>query len=100
MMARRNSQRMCKSINMEEYNQDFVEHILDEIDRDRDNRISYDDYRAAVNENVSRLQFLGPVIPTPNNAEKFMKIFTTRPYINKIEIEAINQEHERTKSTS
>jgi len=98
MMARRNSQRMCKSTNMEEYNQDFVECILDEIDKDRDNRISFDDYRAAVNENVSRLQFLGPLIPTPNNAEKFMKLFTTRPYTNRIEVEAINQEKEQTNS--
>lgn len=91
MMARKSSLKMCKLINMEEYNQNFVEFIMNVIDKDRDNRISLEDYRTAVHEDNSRLQFLGPILPTPDNIETFMKLFTTRPYINNLEMTAMLQ---------
>lgn len=91
MMARRNSLRICKLINMEEYNQNFVEFVMNVIDKDRDNRISLEDYRTAVIEDNARLQFLGQILPTSPNIESFMKLFTTRPYVNNIEMTAMVQ---------
>jgi len=88
LMARRNSLKMCKSINTEESDQSFVDFIMVEVDKDRDNRISLEDYRKAVYENVAWLQFLGRILPTSTRKEKFMKLFTNRPYINNIHTSA------------
>jgi len=85
MMARRNSLKMCKLVNMEESDQSFVDFVMVEVDKDRDNRISLEDYRKAVYENVAWLQFLGRILPTSTRKEKFMKLFTNRPYINNIQ---------------
>ncbi|XP_060843697.1 calaxin-like [Rhopalosiphum padi] len=88
LMARRNSMKMCKIINMEEYDQSFVDFVMTEVDKDRDNRISLEDYRKAVHENVAWLQFLGQILPASTNKESFMRLFTTRPYVNNIQTTA------------
>jgi len=56
-----------------------------EVDKDRDNRISLEDYRKAVHENVAWLQFLGQILPDCSKKETFMQLFTDRPYVNNIE---------------
>lgn len=61
LMARRNSQKFCKLINTEEFDTNFVTFIMTQMDKDRDDRISYEDYRTSVYEDVTRLQFLGQV---------------------------------------
>lgn len=86
MMARRNNIQMYKLRNVEEHNRNFMEFVMQQVDKDRDDRISLEDYRNAVYEDISRLQILGQVLPTPENIEIFMKLFTTRPYINNLEI--------------
>lgn len=92
MIARKNTMKMCKSSIMEKYDQQFVEYVMQEVDKDRDNRISEEDYRTAVNENIVWLQFLGPVIPVSADVELFLRMFTARPYVNNIEIAAIRQQ--------
>ncbi|XP_025196311.1 EF-hand calcium-binding domain-containing protein 1-like [Melanaphis sacchari] len=88
LMARRNSMKMCKIINMEEYDQSFVDFVMTEVDKDRDNRISLEDYRKSVHENVAWLQFLGQVLPASSKKETFMRLFTNRPYVNNIQTTA------------
>ncbi|KAL4100748.1 hypothetical protein QTP88_020780 [Uroleucon formosanum] len=88
LMARRNSMKMCKLVNMEEYDQSFVDFVMTEVDKDRDNRISLEDYRKAVHENVAWLQFLGQILPDYSKKETFMRLFTDRPYVNNIEATA------------
>lgn len=61
LMAQRNSLKFCKLINTEEFDTNFVTFIMTQMDKDRDDRISYEDYRTSVLENVTRLQFLGQV---------------------------------------
>lgn len=100
MMARKSSMRMCKLVNMEEYDQNFVEFIMNQVDKDRDNRISLEDYRKAVNEDVARLQFLGQILPTPENIETFMKLFSTRPYTNNLTAVIQYHESERRRSST
>eukprot|EP00102_Acyrthosiphon_pisum_P008561 XP_003245360.1 PREDICTED: EF-hand calcium-binding domain-containing protein 1-like [Acyrthosiphon pisum] len=85
LMSRRNSMKMCKLVNMEEYDQSFVDFVMTEIDKDRDNRISLADFRKAVQENVAWLQFLGQILPSSSQKEKFLQLFTDRPYVNNIE---------------
>ncbi|XP_022166884.1 EF-hand calcium-binding domain-containing protein 1-like [Myzus persicae] len=85
VMARRNSMKMCKLVNMEEYDQSFVDFVMTEVDKDRDNRISLEDYRKAVHENVAWLQFLGQILPSCTQKEIFLRLFTDRPYVNNIE---------------
>ncbi|XP_015370274.1 PREDICTED: EF-hand calcium-binding domain-containing protein 1-like [Diuraphis noxia] len=85
LMARRNSMKMCKLVNMDEYDQRFVEFVMAEVDKDRDNRISLEDYRKAVHENVAWLQFLGQILPECSKKQRFMRLFTDRPYVNNIE---------------
>jgi len=58
---------------------------MQEVDKDRDNRISLEDYRKAVYENIAWLQFLGQILPRSMQKECFMLLFTDRPYINNIE---------------
>ncbi|KAL5236585.1 hypothetical protein ACI65C_003995 [Semiaphis heraclei] len=84
LMSRRNSMKMCKLVNMEEYDQSFVDFVMTEVDKDRDNRISLEDYRKAVHENVAWLQFLGQILPSCYQKEIFMRLFTERPYVNSI----------------
>lgn len=100
MMARKSSLRMCKLVNMEEYDQNFVEFIMNQVDKDRDNRISLEDYRTAVNEDVARLQFLGQILPTPENIEAFMKLFSTRPYTNNLTTVIQDHENDRRRSST
>lgn len=71
--------------NMENINKKFVAEILAEMDKDKDRMISFKDYQKSVNEDVSRLQFLGSVIPSPENVEAFMKMCMNRSYKNYIE---------------
>ncbi|KAL4100796.1 hypothetical protein QTP88_020825 [Uroleucon formosanum] len=85
LMSRRNSMKMCKLVNMEEYDQSFVDFVMTEVDKDRDNRISLEDYRKAVQENVAWLQFLGQILPSCSQKEIFLRLFTDRPYVNNIE---------------
>ncbi|XP_050054440.1 uncharacterized protein LOC126549399 [Aphis gossypii] len=94
LMAKRNSLKLCKLVNMEKFDQSFVDFVMIEVDKDRDNRISLEDYRKAVCENVAWLQFLGRILPTSTRKEKFMKLFTNRPYINNIQtsVSAMNRE--------
>jgi len=61
---------------------------MTEVDKDRDNRISLEDYRKAVHENVAWLQFLGQILPDCTKKETFMRLFTDRPYVNNIETTA------------
>ncbi|CAI6356670.1 unnamed protein product [Macrosiphum euphorbiae] len=84
LMAKRNSMKMCKLVNMEEYDQSFVNFVMTEVDKDRDNRISLEDYRKAVHENVAWLQFLGQILPDCTKKEKFMLLFTDLPYVKNI----------------
>jgi len=58
---------------------------MTEVDKDRDNRISLEDYRTAVQENVAWLQFLGQILPSCSQKEIFLRLFTDRPYVNNIE---------------
>jgi len=58
---------------------------MTEVDKDRDNRISLEDYRTAVQENVAWLQFLGQILPSCSQKEIFLRLFTDRPYVNSIE---------------
>ncbi|KAE9545530.1 hypothetical protein AGLY_001073 [Aphis glycines] len=97
LMAKRNSLKMCKLVNMEKFDQSFVDFVMIEVDKDRDNRISLEDYRKAVYENVAWLQFLGRILPTSTRKEKFMKLFTNRPYINNIQtsVSAMTREKRR-----
>ncbi|XP_060858211.1 calaxin-like [Metopolophium dirhodum] len=88
LMAKRNSMKMCKLVNMEEYDQSFVDFVMTEVDKDRDNRISLEDYRKAVHENVAWLQFLGQILPDCSKKETFMQLFTDQPYVNNIETTA------------
>ncbi|XP_022169448.1 EF-hand calcium-binding domain-containing protein 1-like [Myzus persicae] len=88
LMARKNSMKMCKLVNMEEYDQSFVDFVMTEVDNDRDNRISLEDYRKAVHENVAWLQFLGQILPDCTKKESFTRLFTDRPYVNNIETTA------------
>jgi len=53
LMARRNIMKMCKLVNMEECDQSFVDFVMPDVDKDRDNRISLEDYRKAMYENVA-----------------------------------------------
>lgn len=104
MMARKSSMRMCKLVNTEEYDQTFVEFIMNQMDKDRDNRISLEDYRTSVNEDIARLQFLGQILPTSENIEVFMKLFSTRPYTNNLQMTAMiqnrNHENDRRRSST
>jgi len=59
-----------------------------EVDKDRDNRISLEDYRKSVHENVAWLQFLGQILPECSKKQTFMRLFTDRPYVNNIETTA------------
>jgi len=61
---------------------------MTEVDKDRDNRISLEDYRKAVHENVAWLQFLGQILPSCYQKEIFMRLFTDRPYVNSIKTTA------------
>jgi len=61
---------------------------MTEVDKDRDNRISLEDYRKSVHENVAWLQFLGKILPDCSKKETFMRLFTDRPYVNNIETTA------------
>ncbi|XP_016658798.1 EF-hand calcium-binding domain-containing protein 1-like, partial [Acyrthosiphon pisum] len=88
LMAKRNSMKMCKLVDMEEYDQSFVDFVMTEVDKDRDNRISLEDYRKAVHENVAWLQFLGQILPDCSKKKTFMRLFTDRPYVNNIETTA------------
>jgi len=58
---------------------------MTEVDKDRDNRISLEDYRKAVHENVTWLQFLGQILPSCYHKEIFLRLFTDRPYVNNID---------------
>jgi len=58
---------------------------MTEVDKDRDNRISLEDYRKSVQENVAWLQFLGQILPSCSQKEIFLRLFTERPYVNNIE---------------
>jgi len=58
---------------------------MTEVDKDRDNRISLEDFRTAVQENVAWLQFLGQILPSCSQKEIFLRLFTERPYVNNIE---------------
>ncbi|CAI6354620.1 unnamed protein product [Macrosiphum euphorbiae] len=58
---------------------------MTEVDKDRDNRISMEDFRKAVQENVAWLQFLGQILPSYSQKEIFLQLFTERPYVNNIE---------------
>lgn len=62
----------------EDFDKEFVELMMVELDMDQDNRISQDDYKNAVTKNRAWLQFLGPVFPEPNRAIAFLKTFTNR----------------------
>lgn len=92
LMIRRNSLKMCKLVNTEDDDLNFVELLMDGLDKDRDNRISLEDYRTAVNENYAFLQFLGPILPSSNKTKLFMKIFTDRIYTN-TDMAAVIQQH-------
>lgn len=96
MIARKNTAKMSKSSSMEKYDQQFTEYVMQELDKDRDNRISEEDYRTAVNENIVWLQFLGPVVPASVDVELFLRMFTARPYVNNIQIEDIRQQNQIT----
>ncbi|KAE9542330.1 hypothetical protein AGLY_003457 [Aphis glycines] len=100
LMAKRNSMKMCKLMNMEEYDQSFVDFVMAELDKDRDSRISLEDYRNAVHENVAWLQFLGPILPSSSRKEAFMKLFTNRPYINNIQTTAAAMTRKNRESTA
>ena len=85
LMFRRNSMKMCKLGNTEEYDKSFVDFVMTEVDKDRDNRIPLEDFRKAVQENVAWLQFLGQILPSYSQKEIFSRLFTERPYVNNIE---------------
>ncbi|CAI6365878.1 unnamed protein product [Macrosiphum euphorbiae] len=85
LMFRRNSMKMCKLGNAEEYDKSFVDFVMTEVDKDRDNRIPLEDFRKAVQENVAWLQFLGQILPSYSQKEIFSRLFTERPYVNNIE---------------
>ncbi|XP_025423648.1 EF-hand calcium-binding domain-containing protein 1-like [Sipha flava] len=86
VMARKNNMRMSKTAYMEQYNRDYTEFVMSEMDKDRDTKISYSDYRKTVDEDIVWLQFLGPVLPTRDAIELFWRSFSTRPFVNKLEI--------------
>jgi len=100
LMAKRNSMKMCKLMSMEKYDQSFVDFVMAELDKDRDSRISLEDYRNAVHENVAWLQFLGPILPSSSRKEAFMKLFTNRPYINNIQTTAAAMTRKNRESTA
>lgn len=100
IMARKNSIRMSKLVYLEQYNRDFTEFVMEVMDKDRDTRISFEEYRNTVNENIGWLQFLGPILPSRRAIESFMKTFTSRPYVNTIEISAIEQYSKYKKKTA
>jgi len=97
LMARRNSLKFCKLENSDEFNTNFVTFIMDKMDKDRDDRISYEDYRTSVYEDVTRLQFLGQILPTCSEIESFTKLFSSRPYIWNLELAYVMQQENREK---
>ncbi|VVC37592.1 EF-Hand 1, calcium-binding site,EF-hand domain pair,EF-hand domain [Cinara cedri] len=97
LMARKSSAKMSKGLNNDEIDHNYVEFVMSQVDRDRDNRISLDDYRKTVNENVMWMEFLGEVLPTPENIQLFVEQFTLRPYVNKIEVAWENQHEPKTR---
>lgn len=98
MMARKGSTKIAKlaSVESEAFDQNFVEFVMSQVDKDRDNRISLDDYRLTVNEDITWLEFLEEVLPSPESIELFMVRITTRPYVNKMELAWGDQQEEIT----
>lgn len=80
LMARRISQKYCKQADMEEYNTNFVTTVMAAMDKDRDDRISYEEYRMSVLDDVARLQFLGQILPACSDAKQFTGMFSSRPF--------------------
>lgn len=73
----------------------IADYVIEVMDKDRDMKISYEEYRNAVEENVVWLQFLGPILPSRIAKEVFFKLFSSRPYTDNIELCTI----ERPKAT-
>lgn len=67
-----------------DYNQIYADQVMRALDKDRDDRISAEDYRKAVAEDLAHLQFLGLVLPERDRAEAFHVTFSARPYVNNV----------------
>lgn len=56
-------------------------YIFEKMDKDHDNCLSFMDYRTSVYEDPIRLEIMGKLLPSRSGAEKFWRMFSTRPFV-------------------
>lgn len=55
--------------------------MIETFDKDKDDIVSFKDFRLAVAENLTRLQLLDQVLPEPRNVDAFLRLFSKKwPY--------------------